>query len=76
MTGDKTVTARDPVCGMILDPSKAYATEEREGWAYFFCSAQCHRMFLQAPERYAKRPKPVADLPTQNNDEDRGPDGR
>lgn len=43
----------DPVCGMRLTPEKVVAQEEREGWAYFFCSDACHKLFLTAPERYA-----------------------
>jgi Cu+-exporting ATPase len=66
LSAEKTITAKDPVCGMILDPSKAHATEEMDGWAYLFCSAQCHRMFLQAPERYAKAPKPAPRVPPDN----------
>lgn len=50
---EKDVVVTDPVCGMRLTPEKAVAQEECEGWAYFFCSEGCHKLFLTAPERYS-----------------------
>tara|TARA_R110002110_G_scaffold85816_4_gene223935 strand:- start:280683 stop:280898 length:216 start_codon:yes stop_codon:yes gene_type:complete len=50
---EKEVMVTDPVCGMRLTPEKAVAQEEREGWAYFFCSDACHKLFLTAPKRYS-----------------------
>lgn len=43
---------RDPVCGMAVNINAAIAREEHQGTTYFFCSAQCRRMFKADPERY------------------------
>lgn len=40
------------VCGMTFDIERAATTEERDGWVYFFCSAECHRLFAAHPELY------------------------
>ena len=50
---------RDPVCGMMVDPSKARATFEHAGHAYFFCCAGCKDKFSAAPARYLNSPKLV-----------------
>ena len=44
----------DPVCGMSLDLEKAIAKEDYNGWVYFFCSNNCHRLFKLSPERFSK----------------------
>lgn len=43
----------DAVCGLRFPLGKAVSQEDYEGWAYFFCSDACRRLFLSAPERYA-----------------------
>jgi adenylate cyclase len=43
---------RDPVCGMTVD-AQAPAQLVHEGRRLFFCSQDCLRTFLAAPERYA-----------------------
>lgn len=48
---------KDPVCGMAIDTGMAQAQEAYQGGSYFFCSDQCHRQFLAAPERYAAQAK-------------------
>lgn len=53
---EKEMTVTDPVCGMHLALEKVAAQEEHEGWAYFFCSNACRKLFLAAPERYASSP--------------------
>lgn len=52
---ERPPTVVDPVCGMQVDIGKAAAREEHGGWAYFFCSPQCHELFRADPQRYAKR---------------------
>lgn len=42
----------DPVCGRRLEIDQAHAQEDYQGWAYFFCSAECHRLFTTNPDRY------------------------
>lgn len=56
------MTVVDPVCGKTFALELAAAHEDWEGWANFFCSAECHARFKQAPRRYAAQGKrPVAD---------------
>jgi len=42
----------DPVCRMRVDPLRAAAQVEHEGFAYSFCSAACAQKFSQAPGSY------------------------
>ncbi|MEK9134531.1 MAG: YHS domain-containing protein, partial [Pseudomonadota bacterium] len=44
--------AKDPICGMVVEKSKALKTE-RAGRAYYFCSAGCQRTF-ESPEQELK----------------------
>src|SRR5579872_116523 len=51
------ILAKDPVCGMTVDPAKAKATVEHAGQKYYFCCSGCAAKFQSNPERYLK-PKP------------------
>ncbi len=42
------MTARDPVCGMTVDPATAAAHVERDGQTYYFCSKGCAEKFRQS----------------------------
>ena len=54
------ITITDPVCGRRLELGHAVAHEEDRGWAHFFCSSQCHQLFLASPKRYlGDRPEPA-----------------
>jgi Cu+-exporting ATPase len=44
--------AKDPVCGMDVDPHNAKHTATHEGRPYYFCSAGCRGKFLGDPARY------------------------
>jgi YHS domain-containing protein len=44
--------AKDPVCGMTVDPQSAAAASVHGGRTYYFCSASCRDKFEQAPEKY------------------------
>ncbi len=44
--------ARDPVCGMMVDPATAKAHEEYGGQQYFFCCAGCAAKFRADPRKY------------------------
>jgi Cu+-exporting ATPase len=44
--------ARDPVCGMAVDPATAKYSETRDGVRYVFCSAGCQDKFRAEPEKY------------------------
>jgi len=46
--------AKDPVCGMNVDPHRAF-TKDFGGQTYFFCSAHCLHAFQLDPKRYARR---------------------
>ena len=44
--------AKDPVCGMDVDPHNAKHTATHQGRPYYFCSAGCRGKFLGDPARY------------------------
>ena len=44
--------ARDPVCGMSIDPARTPHRTEHEGQSYFFCGARCRERFMAEPARY------------------------
>ena len=46
-------TERDPVCGMMVDPTMAAETIEHSGRTWYFCSKGCATKFRADPERYA-----------------------
>jgi len=56
-------TAKDPVCGMSVDPHTAEHTAVHAGRPYYFCCAGCREKFLADPRRYlateAARAEPV-----------------
>jgi Cu+-exporting ATPase len=45
-------SAKDPVCGMIVDPSHARGKAQYHGDTYFFCSPGCMQKFLASPASY------------------------
>jgi Cu+-exporting ATPase len=44
--------AKDPVCGMLVDPQKPAAKIEYGGTPYFFCSKGCAEKFEKEPQKY------------------------
>lgn len=44
--------AKDPVCGMSVDPHTARHRASYRGRPYYFCSAGCRTKFLADPEKY------------------------
>src|SRR5438445_7681182 len=46
------VIARDPVCGMTVDPGSAAATREHGGNMYLFCAPGCAALFDRDPQKY------------------------
>ncbi len=44
--------ARDPVCGMLVDPATAEHSGEHAGQRYYFCGAKCRERFLAEPATY------------------------
>ena len=55
--------AKDPVCGMDVDPHTAKHRAEHAGRTYYFCSARCRERFVADPAKYlaaeATKPEPV-----------------
>ncbi|MDT7944522.1 MAG: YHS domain-containing protein [Dehalococcoidia bacterium] len=43
--------AKDPVCGMMVDTSKALS-HAHNGTTYYFCSQSCKDKFAAAPNQY------------------------
>ena len=44
--------AKDPVCGMSVDPATAKHKAEHAGATYYFCSAGCRGKFVADPARF------------------------
>ena len=40
--------ARDPACGMLVDPAEAPASFEQDGATLYFCSRGCREEFVAA----------------------------
>jgi YHS domain-containing protein len=53
-TANKANMAKDPVCGMDVDPQQSAGTSEYKGQTYYFCSPGCKRQFDRNPERYIR----------------------
>jgi Cu+-exporting ATPase len=54
--------AKDPVCGMAVDPAKAAGSHEHSGKKWYFCSQHCVEKFRSDPLKYVG-PKPPAEAP-------------
>jgi Cu+-exporting ATPase len=57
-------SAKDPVCGMSVDPVKAAGTHSHGGVTYYFCSKGCLEKFRQDPHRYLGEHQHNHDAPT------------
>ncbi len=58
--------ARDPVCGMAVDPERAPAKTSHADATYFFCCKSCADKFQAAPEKYLSASSPSTHtLPAQ-----------
>ena len=58
----KSAGARDPVCGMTVDPQHARARFDYQGRTYYFCCPGCAVKFQADPEKYlhpAAKPEPM-----------------
>src|SRR5579871_4630437 len=51
--------ARDPVCGMTVDPATAKHRSIYAGGAFYFCCAGCRQKFDADPQRYLAPTSPV-----------------
>ena len=45
--------AKDPVCGMDVQPEQAAGQSEYKGQTYYFCCPSCKEPFEKEPQRYA-----------------------
>lgn len=58
-------SAKDPVCGMAIDPATAKHQATYAGQSYFFCSTSCHSKFEADPTAYVgHREEPSVSKPT------------
>ena len=44
--------AKDPICGMDVDPATARWSAEHQGQTYYFCGPGCKKAFEAEPARY------------------------
>ena len=44
--------AKDPVCGMSVDPHTAKHRAEHGGRTYYFCNPRCREKFIADPQKY------------------------
>lgn len=49
------VEAKDPVCGMTVNPDKVKFHHDHAGETYHFCSESCFNKFKAHPESYVKK---------------------
>jgi P-type Cu+ transporter len=52
----KSALAKDPVCGMTVDPATAKHKAEHGGKVFFFCCAGCRDKFIADPTRFLMAP--------------------
>jgi P-type Cu+ transporter len=55
-TSVESPLAKDPVCGMSVDPSTAKHRDEHGGKTFFFCSGRCREKFVADPTRFLAGP--------------------
>ncbi|HUK43145.1 MAG TPA: heavy metal translocating P-type ATPase [Candidatus Bathyarchaeia archaeon] len=55
--------AKDPVCGMTVDPANAASSVEHEGKLYHFCSRGCAEKFQRDAKRYLDASYKPAGMP-------------
>jgi Cu+-exporting ATPase len=53
--GESRARARDPVCGMLVDPRTTPYRQQYARRLYFFCSTGCQSKFLDNPTKYLAR---------------------
>jgi P-type Cu+ transporter len=61
--GHDTPAARDPVCGMTVDPETSKHRFEFHGETFHFCCAGCRTKFAADPAKYLDKGKPQARAP-------------
>jgi Cu+-exporting ATPase len=64
-----TALARDPVCGMNVNPATAKNALEHGGQKYYFCCAHCLEKFKAAPDQYLSKSAPAVAAPMSSREE-------
>ncbi|MBM9592910.1 MULTISPECIES: heavy metal translocating P-type ATPase [Rhodobacterales] len=57
-----TGVARDPVCGMVVEPNDSALHHEHEGHVYHFCSEKCRSRFAASPDDFIEAVDPVCGM--------------
>ncbi len=52
MKGGELDMAKDPACGMTVDPKTAAGKSKYQGQTYYFCSPGCKKSFDKEPDKY------------------------
>jgi Cu+-exporting ATPase len=60
---DHAMIARDPVCGMSVDPATSRHRFDHHGETVYFCSAGCKAKFAANPKQYLDKATPKAPVP-------------
>jgi P-type Cu+ transporter len=60
-----TDKAKDPVCGMTVDPATSQHRFEHDGKNYYFCCAGCRTKFAADPQKYLAPSSPPATAPAR-----------
>ncbi len=47
--------AKDPVCGMDVDPKTAQWKSDYKGQTYYFCAPGCKQEFDKQPEKFVQQ---------------------
>ncbi len=50
---EDAMSAKDPVCAMVIEEKDAVGTSEYHDKTYYFCSNDCKEEFDENPEDYA-----------------------
>ncbi|MDR6952902.1 Cu+-exporting ATPase [Ancylobacter sp. 3268] len=61
--GEASHMAKDPVCGMDVDPHTATLKADHNGLTYYFCSAGCRTKFIADPAKYLGDRAPAEPVP-------------
>ncbi|PZQ83303.1 MAG: haloacid dehalogenase [Ancylobacter novellus] len=55
--------AKDPVCGMDVDPHTATLKADHKGITYYFCAPGCRSKFIANPDKYLGDKAPAEPVP-------------
>jgi heavy metal translocating P-type ATPase len=64
--GSESRLAKDPICGMTVDPKKAVAKIDHAGQSHYFCSKGCAQRFAQSSEKYVAATADSPKLPASS----------